>query len=112
MRFALRVGVIYNYNTNSEASPNPKNIPGALQAMRPSFAQPGVNMGSKLLFVFGIIVAHGALAAGWVRQEAPQARSASATCVNTPGPLPYFNSRRELLAMMVVPIPEDEAMQP
>jgi hypothetical protein len=29
LRFALRVGVIYNYNTNSEASPNPKNIRGA-----------------------------------------------------------------------------------
>jgi hypothetical protein len=32
----VRVGVIYNYNTNSEASPNPKNVHGALQALERS----------------------------------------------------------------------------
>jgi len=31
MRFALRVGVIYNYNTNSEASSNPKKVSDALR---------------------------------------------------------------------------------
>jgi hypothetical protein len=36
LREWLRVGVIYNYNTNSETSPNPKKLSGALQAIRPS----------------------------------------------------------------------------
>ena len=29
-------------------------------------------MGPKLLFLLGIVLAHGALAAVWVRQDAPQ----------------------------------------
>jgi hypothetical protein len=55
-------------------------------------------MGPKLLFLMGIVLAHGALAAVWFRQDAPQARATLATCVNAPMPMPYFQPQRELLA--------------
>ena len=58
-------------------------------------------MGPKLLFVLGIVLAHGALAAVWVRQDAPPARATVATCINAPVPLPYFQPQRELLAHVV-----------
>jgi len=66
-------------------------------------------MGPKLLFVMGIVLAHGALAAVWVRQDAPQARATLATCINTPVPMPYFQPQRELLAHVVVAHNEDSA---
>ena len=68
-------------------------------------------MGPKLLFVMGIVVAHGALGAAWVRQEAPQPRPAMATCVNVPNPLPFIQPQRELLAH-VVNIPLGNSLQP
>lgn len=68
-------------------------------------------MGPKLLFVFGIIAAHGALGAVWVEQEAPRFRVSGATCVNVPGPLPYFQPPREILAMLV-PIASEDLQQP
>jgi hypothetical protein len=58
-------------------------------------------MGRKLLFVLGIVLAHGALAAAWVHNEAPQLREAAASCVNAPLPTPYFQPQRELLAYVV-----------
>ena len=59
-------------------------------------------MGPKLLFVMGIVLAHGALAAVWVRQDAPPpARATLGTCVNAPMPMPYFQPPRELLAHVV-----------
>jgi len=61
-------------------------------------------MGPKLLFIVGIIVAHGALAAGWVHQEAPKQRASVATCVRAPETLPYFSPPRELLAMAEIPV--------
>jgi hypothetical protein len=71
-------------------------------------------MGSKLLFILGIVAAHGALAAAWVQQDAPQTRMPMTACVNTPaGGLPDFTPRRELLAMAVMQIDFDsEVMQP
>jgi hypothetical protein len=66
-------------------------------------------MGSKLLFVFGIVLAHGALAAAWVRQDAPQARGTLATCINNPVPMPYFQPPRELLAHVIEIQSEDLA---
>jgi hypothetical protein len=69
-------------------------------------------MGPKLLFVLGIIVAHGALAAGWVHQDAPKPRAAMATCVQAPDDLPYFAPPLELLAMADVPIAELGVLQP
>jgi hypothetical protein len=58
-------------------------------------------MGRKLLFVLGIALAHGALAAAWVQNEAPQSRETVASCVNAPVPMPDFQPRRELLAHVV-----------
>ena len=68
-------------------------------------------MGPKLLFVLGIVVAHGAVAASLVRQETPKQREAVATCVKTPQALPHISPRRELLAMAEVPIVVDMGQQ-
>ena len=69
-------------------------------------------MGPKLLFIAGIIVAHGALAAGWARQEAPKHRTSIATCVQTPEELPYFQAPQELLARADIPVAELKVLQP
>ncbi|MEO8016846.1 MAG: hypothetical protein ABI769_03455 [Pseudomonadota bacterium] len=69
-------------------------------------------MGAKLLFVVGIIVAHGALAASWVREEAPKQRASVATCIRAPGALPNITPQRELYAMTVIPIVDEEPRQP
>ena len=61
-------------------------------------------MGPKLLFVIGIIVAHGALAAGWVAQEPPKQRVSLTTCARAPGTLPHYSPPRELLARADIPI--------
>jgi len=63
-------------------------------------------MGPKLLFVLGIVAAHGALGAAWLGQEAQPPRSTAANCVNTSAPLPYFERPRELLAMRTTPFAE------
>ena len=57
-------------------------------------------MGSKLLFILGIVAAHSALAAAWVQQEAPHARAVLATsCVSEPDiALPDFTPRNEIYA--------------
>jgi hypothetical protein len=68
-------------------------------------------MRPKLLFVLGIVLAHGAVGAAWIKQDAPQARTAIASCVNAPLPMPYFQPQRELLAH-VVPIHSEEQAQP
>jgi len=68
-------------------------------------------MGPKLLFIAGIVVAHGALAAGWVRQDAPKQRTSTATCVQTQEDLPYFEPPRELMARVEIEV-IDESMQP
>ncbi len=57
-------------------------------------------------------MAHGALAAGWVHQDAPKQRSSIATCAQAPDSLPNFTPPRELLAMAVVPIAEPGVLQP
>jgi hypothetical protein len=68
-------------------------------------------MRSKLLFVLGIVVAHGALGAAWVQQDSPRQRVAVTTCVNVPGELPDFTPPRELFAMLIVPV-DQEVMRP
>ena len=57
-------------------------------------------MGSKLLFILGIVAAHSALAAAWVQQETPHERATLATrCVNAPDTaLPDFTPRSEIYA--------------
>jgi hypothetical protein len=69
-------------------------------------------MGAKLLFIVGIIVAHGALAAGWVHHEAPMQRAIVGSCIHMPGTLPNIEPARELYAMTVVPIDDHEVSQP
>jgi hypothetical protein len=61
-------------------------------------------MGPKLLFILGIVAAHGALAAGWLHQDAPRPRPAIASCVRVPDTLPNFEPPKELLAMAEIPV--------
>jgi len=68
-------------------------------------------MGPKLLFILGIVVAHGALAAGWLHQEAPKQRNTIATCIQVPDELPYFDPPKELLARAEIQVPT-KALQP
>ena len=68
-------------------------------------------MGPKRLFIVGIIVAHGALAASWVSQGAPTQRAIT-TCVMAPATTPHFEPPRELLAMAEIPIAELRVPQP
>ena len=57
-------------------------------------------MGSKLLFIFGIVAAHSALAAAWVQQEAPRPRASTTSCVHVPDTaLPDLTPRSELYAV-------------
>ena len=63
-------------------------------------------MGPKLLFVVGIILAHGALAAGWMATEPPKQRVSIGTCARTPSApsaLPHYSPPRELLARADIP---------
>jgi hypothetical protein len=66
----------------------------------------------KLLFIFGIVLAHGAVAAGLVHDLASPPRAVTLSCANTPTADPYFAPRRELLAMIVVPLAAGEVMRP
>jgi hypothetical protein len=66
-------------------------------------------MAPKLLFFLGIVIAHGALAAGWLSDESPRARRSPLSCVNapaSPSPLPFISPPRELLAMRVTTVDE------
>ena len=58
-------------------------------------------MAPKLLFLVGIVVAHGAFAAVLMRRDPPRATASSTSCVKTPEPAPYFEQKREMLAMVV-----------
>ena len=71
-------------------------------------------MGPKLLFVVGIVLAHGALAAGWVAQEAPRHRAAIvSTCTRPPSPPLHIAPQRELLAYAVTSVAVDnEVLRP
>lgn len=72
-------------------------------------------MGSKLLFILGIVVAHSALAAAWVQQEPMHERAALvARCVNAPDTaLPDFTPRSEIYAANFIHAESlDEVMQP
>ena len=71
-------------------------------------------MGPKLLFVLGIVLAHGALAAGWVAQEAPRHRAAVvSSCTRAPSETLHFSPPRELLAFAALPAAVDhEVLRP
>jgi hypothetical protein len=65
-------------------------------------------MGPKLLFIFGIVLAHGALAAGWVAQEAPRHRaSVASSCTQLPSRPLHITPPRELMAYTSAPAPAD-----
>jgi hypothetical protein len=61
-------------------------------------------MARKLLFLMGIIAAHGALAAGLASgSSSPRAAKVSDTCVQPPEAPLHFAPPRELLAYVVAP---------
>jgi hypothetical protein len=60
----------------------------------------------------GIVLAHGALAAAWIKQDAPSGRTPLSTCVNTPLPMPYFQPQREPLLAHVVSMQSEVQAQP
>jgi len=69
-------------------------------------------MGPKLLFILGIIVAHGAVAASLMHDQPSRAREIPVVCTNSSAPLPYFAPKPELLAMTVIPLGVGDVMQP
>jgi hypothetical protein len=69
-------------------------------------------MSAKLLFILGIVVAHGALAAGWVHQDSPRQRAAITTCVPAADPLPDFTPPRELLALADIRVADSGQVRP
>jgi hypothetical protein len=74
-------------------------------------------MGPKLLFVLGILLAHGAVGAAWLKDASPQPRHAVTACVHTPGAMPPgampdLSPRREILAMLVSPVSFEEPVRP
>jgi hypothetical protein len=62
-------------------------------------------MGRKVLFFMGIVLAHGALAAGFVsREDSEEPRALPSTCVQDPASEPLdLAPPRELLAYVVPP---------
>ena len=60
-------------------------------------------MGSKLLFILGIVAAHSALAAALVQHETPGARVGTASaCVSAPDTaLPDYTPRAEIYAAVM-----------
>jgi len=69
-------------------------------------------MKSKLLFIFGIVLAHGAVGAGLMRDITSPRGHVALSCTNLPTAEPYFAPPRELLALVSVPLNAGEAMQP
>ena len=70
-------------------------------------------MGPKLLFIFGIVLAHGALAAGWMAQDAPRHRAAViSSCTQLPTEPLRIEPQREMLAYVVPASSTHEAWQP
>ncbi len=61
-------------------------------------------MGPKLLFIMGIVAAHGALAAGLIAEDPPTHRTAVTTCIRAPNVLPHYSPPLELLARADIPI--------
>jgi hypothetical protein len=69
-------------------------------------------MRAKLLFIFGIVVAHGALAAGWVANEAPSPRNPAQACVNSPGALHDYSPAFQIYALNLPRIDPGEVVRP
>ena len=69
-------------------------------------------MGPKLLFLIGIVVAHGAVGAVLLSHDPPRPQAPATTCTKTPDPMPYFEPKRELLAMVVFTTPSEDPNSP
>jgi hypothetical protein len=70
-------------------------------------------MGPKLLFVLGIVLAHGALAASWIAQDAPRHREAVVTsCAQFPSEPVHIAPQREMLAFLTTADFKDEVWHP
>jgi hypothetical protein len=70
-------------------------------------------MGRKLLFLLGIVIAHGALAAGLASEDGSAPRSGVATvCVGAPEKPLHIAPPRELLAYAVLPRLDSEVSHP
>jgi hypothetical protein len=69
-------------------------------------------MGPKLLFLIGIVVAHGAVGAVLFSHDGPRPQAPATSCTKTPVPLPYFEPKRELLAMVVFNTPSEDPNSP
>jgi len=69
-------------------------------------------MKSKLLFIFGIVVAHGAVGAGLMHDISSPRGPVALSCATLPTADPYFAPPRELLALVSVPLNAGEVMQP
>ena len=69
-------------------------------------------MRTKLLFIIGIVLTHGALGAVWIHDATPHAQPMTTSCVNSSAPLPYVQPQREILAMYLVPAHTEEISQP
>ena len=68
-------------------------------------------MSAKLLFISGIVAAHGAVAAAWMGEVMTVQRIPVTTCVQPPAQTPHFQPKAELLAW-VVPAPAEVAQLP
>lgn len=70
-------------------------------------------MGSKLLFILGIVAAHSALAAALVQHETPAVRVGTASaCVSAPDTaLPDYTPHAEIYAAVMRAEYLDEALQ-
>jgi len=69
-------------------------------------------MKSKLLFIFGIVVAHGAVGAGLMHDISSPRGQVALSCTNLPTADPYFAPPRELLADVSVSLNAGQLMQP
>ncbi len=71
-------------------------------------------MGPKLLFLIGIVAAHGAVAAGWLAQDSPKHRQpVMSTCARgAPSQPLHISPPRELFAYAVTPAAAPESWQP
>ena len=69
-------------------------------------------MGPKLLFLIGIVAAHGALGAAWLSQTSPAAKAVASGCERPPEPIRHFQPQAEMLAMWVAPAPAESPALP
>jgi len=69
-------------------------------------------MKSKLLFIFGIVVAHGAVGAGLMHDLSSPQRTVALSCAQTPVADPYFAPQRELFAATFIPTGVGDELQP